>query len=144
MIRDAGSRLTAAQDTAKTMSVLLISVAAIVLVVGGIGIMNVMFVTVKERTREIGTLKAVGAKKKEILLQFLLESIVISFVGGVLGIILGVVAIPLASYFDLTAIPSLTGVLLGLIFSIVTGTFFGYYPAFKAASLNPIEALRYE
>lgn len=143
-IRDAGSRLAAAQDSAKTMSVLLIIIAVIVLVVGGIGIMNVMFVTVKERTREIGTLKAIGAKKKEILRQFLLESILISLVGGVTGVILGIAVVPLTSYFDLTAIPSMTGVLLGLIFSLVTGTFFGYYPALKAAGLNPIEALRYE
>lgn len=143
-VRDAGSKLAAAQDTAKTMSVLLVIVAFIVLVVGGIGIMNVMFVTVKERTREIGTLKAIGAKKKEILRQFLLESVLISLVGGMAGVILGIIVIPLTSYFDLTAIPSMTGVLLGLIFSLVTGTFFGYYPALKAASLNPIEALRYE
>lgn len=143
-VRDAGSRLAAAQDTAKTMSVLLIIVAGIVLIVGGIGIMNVMFVTVKERTREIGTLKAIGAKKKEILRQFLLESILISFVGGIVGVVLGIIAIPLSSYFDLNAIPSITGVLLGLIFSLVTGTFFGYYPALKAAGLNPIDALRYE
>ncbi len=143
-VRDAGSRLAAAQNTAKTMSILLIIVAVIVLVVGGIGIMNVMFVTVKERTREIGTLKAIGAKKKEILRQFLLESVLISLVGGIAGVILGIAAIPLTGYFDLTAIPSMSGVLLGLIFSLVTGTFFGYYPALKAAGLNPIEALRYE
>lgn len=143
-VRDAGSKLAAAQDSAKTMSVLLIIVAGIVLIVGGIGIMNVMFVTVKERTREIGTLKAIGAKKKEILRQFLLESILISFVGGIAGVALGIIAIPLTAYFDLNAIPSPTGVLLGLVFSLVTGTFFGYYPALKAAGLNPIEALRYE
>lgn len=143
-VRDAGSKLAAAQDTAKTMSVLLTIVAVIVLVVGGIGIMNVMFVTVKERTREIGTLKAIGAKKKEILQQFLLESVFISLVGGVVGVVLGIVIIPFTSYFDLTAIPSMAGVLLGLIFSLVIGTFFGYYPALKAAGLNPIDALRYE
>ncbi|NLI92026.1 MAG: FtsX-like permease family protein [Peptococcaceae bacterium] len=143
-IRDAGSRLAAAQSTAKTMSVLLIIVAIIVLIVGGIGIMNVMFVTVKERTREIGTLKAIGAKRKEILRQFLLESVLISFVGGILGVVLGIIAMPLTAYFDLKAVPSAAGVFLGIIFSLVTGTFFGYYPAMKAARLHPIEALRYE
>ena len=143
-IRDAGSKLAAAQDTAKTMSILLTIVAGIVLVVGGIGIMNVMFVTVKERTREIGTLKAIGAKKKEIMRQFLLESILISLVGGGTGVLLGLALMPLTKYFELTAIPSFTGILMGLLFSMFTGTFFGYYPALKAASLHPIEALRYE
>lgn len=143
-VRDAGSKLAVAQDTAKTMSVLLIAVAIIVLIVGGIGIMNVMFVTVKERTREIGTLKAIGAKKKEILFQFLLESIIISLAGGVIGVIIGTLVIPVTSYFELTSIPSFSGILLGLVFSLLTGTFFGYYPAYKAAGLNPIEALRYE
>jgi len=115
-----------------------------VLIVSGIGIMNVMFVTVKERTREIGTLKAIGAKKREILGQFLIEAVVISLVGGVLGVILGFVAVPLLKYFELPAIPSINGILLGLIFSVITGVFFGFHPAWKAAELNPIEALRYE
>lgn len=144
IIRDAGSRLAAAQSTTQTMSVLLIIVAAIVLIVGGIGIMNVMYVSVKERTREIGILKAIGAKRKEILLQFLLEGIIISFIGGIIGACLGIAITPLTQYMLLKAIPSASGVMLSLVFSMATGTFFGYYPALKAAGLSPMEALRYE
>lgn len=143
-VMDAGSRLAAAQESAKSMSLLLLAVAAVVLVVSGIGIMNVMFVTVKERTKEIGTLKAIGAKKREILNQFLIEAVIISLVGGIIGVIVGFLTIPVLHYFELAALPSLGGVLLGLIFSVVTGIFFGFYPAWKAAELSPLEALRYE
>lgn len=143
-IMDAGSRLAAAQESARSMSLLLLAVAAVVLVVSGIGIMNVMFVTVKERTREIGTLKAIGAKKEEILSQFLIEAVVISLVGGVIGILAGFAGVPVLQYFGTPALPSLTGVLLGLIFSVFTGVFFGFYPAWQASNLSPIEALRYE
>ena len=144
IVKDAGSKLVAAQDSAKTMSVLLISVAAIVLLVGGIGIMNVLFVSVKERTREIGVLKALGAKRRDILLQFLFESILISTAGGGIGLLLGSLMMPLMYLLDVTVIPSVYGNVLALIFSIATGTFFGYYPAVKAASLHPIDALRQE
>lgn len=143
-IRDAGSRLTAAQDSAKTMSILLIAVATIVLIVGGIGIMNVLFVSIKERTKEIGILKAIGSKRSDILLQFLLESIIISASGGLIGVGLGIIIMPLMTYVDMRVIPSLYGNILTLIFSIATGTFFGYYPAAKAATLRPIDALSYE
>lgn len=143
-IMDAGSRLAAAQESARTMSLLLLAVAAVVLIVSGIGIMNVMFVTVKERTREIGTLKAIGAKKKEILSQFLIEAVIISLSGGVIGVISGFLALPVLQYFELPALPSVSGVLLGLTFSVFTGVFFGIYPAWKAADLSPLEALRYE
>lgn len=143
-IMDAGSRLAAAQASAQTTSRLLLAVAIVVLIVSGIGIMNVMFVTVKERTKEIGVLKAIGAKKGDILYQFLMEAVLISLTGGVLGVILGWIGIPLLEYFELPALPSVGGVLLGLIFSVVTGIFFGYYPGLKAAEMNPIEALRYE
>ena len=143
-ILDAGSRLVAAQETARTMSLLLLSVAVVVLIVSGIGIMNVMFVTVKERTKEIGTLKAIGAKKREILGQFLIEAVVISLAGGILGVMIGGGMVPLLKYFEILAIPSLSGVLIGLLFSVTTGVFFGFYPAWQAADLNPIDALRYE
>jgi len=144
MIKDAGSRLVAAQESARTMSNLLVAIASIVLFVGGIGIMNVLFVSVQERTKEIGILKAIGARRRDILLQFLLEAIIISAAGGVLAIILSIFLIPLTGFFDLRVIPSAYGNILALAFSIITGTFFGYYPATKAASLQPIEALRYE
>jgi len=144
MVRDAGSMLVAAQSSARTMSVLLVIVATIVLVVGGIGIMNVMFVSVKERTREIGILKAVGARRRDILLQFLLEAVIISFIGGFIGALLGTLMVPLMQYFDLAAVPTTWGVILALAFSILTGTFFGYYPALQAARLSPLKALSYE
>lgn len=143
-IMDAGSRLSAARETTGTMSALLIAVATIVLVVGGIGIMNVLFVSVKERTREIGILKSIGAKRRDILLEFLLESMLISIGGGLLGSGLSFFALPLLKYLNLTAIPSNEGVMLGLLFSVFTGTFFGYYPAVKASKLKPINALNYE
>lgn len=143
-IRDAGSRLVVAQDSARTMSILLISVAVIVLIVGGIGIMNVLFVSVKERTREIGILKALGARRRDILLQFLLESILISTAGGLIGIVLGILLMPMMAYLEIRTIPSLYGNVLALFFAIVTGSFFGYYPALKASGLKPIDALNYE
>ena len=126
------------------MSSLLLGVAVIVLIVSGIGIMNVMFVTVKERTKEIGTLKALGAKKKEILEQFLLEAIFISLFGGITGVFIGAVLMPLMEKFDIPVAFSINSIIFGLFFSVATGVFFGYYPALKAAELDPIEALRYE
>lgn len=144
MVRDAGSMLEAATDSARTLSILLTIVASIVLLVGGIGIMNVMFVSVKERTREIGILKAIGARKKDILLQFLGEAVVISLTGGTIGATLGTVMVPVMQYFDMTAVRTTSGVILALAFSVVTGTFFGYYPAHQAANLDPLTALSYE
>jgi len=143
-IMDAGSSLVAAQESASTLSMLLLSVAVVVLIVSGIGIMNVMFVTVKERTREIGILRAIGAKKREVLSQFLMEAVVISLAGGLIGVVAGFCAMPLLEYFDLPSQASVNGVILGVVFSVVTGVFFGFYPALKAAELDPIEALRYE
>ena len=143
-VMDAGSKVGAAQETAHTMSVLLIAIAAIVLVVGGIGIMNVMLVSVRERTKEIGTRRALGARKKDVLRQFLFEAIGISVFGGLLGVGLGEIVIPLLKYLEIEAIRSMQGLLIAFAFSGIVGIFFGYYPATKAAGSNPIEALRYE
>lgn len=143
-VTDAGNRLTSAKETARTMSALLIAVATIVLIVGGIGIMNVLLVSVKERTREIGILKSIGARRSDILLEFLLEAIVISIGGGLIGSVLGFSAMPIMRYANLQVVASIEGILLGLLFSVITGTFFGYYPALKASKLKPIDALNHE
>jgi len=141
-VRDAGSMVASASATADTMSFLLTSAATIVLIVSGIGIMNVMFVTVAERTKEIGVLKAIGAKNKDILTQFLLESIILTLIGGMIGIVLGQGTIPLLA--DYGALYSWNGVILGFCFSVFVGIFFGFYPALKASRLDPVDALRSE
>jgi len=144
-IMDAGSMVAAAQESAKTMTALLTAIAAITLLVSGIGIMNVMFVTVAERTKEIGIAKAIGGKRSDILSQFLLESIILSTVGGVIGMIIGQGAIPIIAYFNLLAMASsVTGPVIGFSFSVLVGVFFGFYPAFKASRLDPVDALRSE
>ncbi len=121
-------------------------IAAISLLVGGIGIMNIMLVSVTERTREIGLRKAVGAKRRDILLQFLVEAMVLSLIGGLIGMLLGFIgAQALASFSkDLTAVISWDSILLATSFSALVGLFFGIYPALRAAQLHPIDALRYE
>ncbi len=127
------------------MTSLLLAVASISLLVGGIGIMNILLVSVTERTREIGIRMAVGAKSRHILLQFLVEAIALSFVGGIVGALLGVGAAKLVS--ALAGWPTLVspGAVVGsLLFSGAVGVFFGFYPARKAARLDPIAALRYE
>ncbi|MEA1912895.1 MAG: ABC transporter permease [candidate division WOR-3 bacterium] len=144
-INSSGALAKEFNQLTRTMFIIMVGIAAISLVVGGIGIMNIMLVSVTERTREIGIRKAIGAKSKEILIQFLLESIMICFLGGFIGIFLG---------FSLTKLLSIVGnipfampfwsVLLGFGFSVAIGIFFGFYPARKASSLNPVEALRYE
>lgn len=132
-------------DAAKTFTYLLGGIAAISLMVGGIGIMNIMLVSVTERTREIGIRKAIGAKKKEILEQFLIESVLISFLGGGIGILLGVSISKMVSKIGgWDTIVSTQSILLAFGFSVGIGIFFGFYPANKAANMNPIEALRYE
>ena len=132
-------------DAAKTFTYLLGGIAAISLMVGGIGIMNIMLVSVTERTREIGIRKAIGAKKKEILEQFLIESVVISFLGGGVGVILGIAISKMVSNIGgWETIVSTQSILLAFGFSVGIGIFFGFYPANKAANMNPIEALRYE
>ena len=136
----------AAQETsARVMAILLGAIASVSLVVGGIGIMNIMLVSVTERTREIGLRLAVGAKRHDILTQFLVEAVTLSLLGGGIGIAVGVTASVLISYFaHWSTDVSLLSVLTSFLFSALVGVFFGYYPARQAAFLNPIEALRYE
>ena len=132
-------------ETSRTMTILLGSIASVSLIVGGLGIMNIMLVSTTERTREIGIRMAVGAKENDILFQFLTEATVLSSLGGVVGIIFGVILSKLVSYFG--GWPSLLfppSIGIAFFFSNMVGIFFGYYPARKASRLNPIEALRYE
>jgi len=144
-IMDAGSMVGAAQESAALMSTILTLVAAITLLVSGIGIMNVMFVTVAERTKEIGIAKAIGGKQNDILFQFLMESIILSTLGGLLGVLLGQITIPIISYFNIIAMESsFTGPFLGFSFSALVGIVFGFYPAFKASRLDPVDSLRSE
>ncbi len=137
--------LGAATQITGTLTALLSGVAAISLVVGGIGIMNIMLVTVTERTREIGLRKALGAKKKLIVQQFLIESIILTFAGGIFGVLIGgIVSYLIATSMNLPFTLALESVLLALGVSGAIGILFGWYPAQKAANLQPIEALRYE
>jgi putative ABC transport system permease protein len=128
-----------------TMTIFLASIAAISLVVGGIGIMNMMLTSVTERTKEIGLRKAIGAKKKEILMQFLIESVILTLIGGIFGIILGsLISIGVSKFANITSEVSLYSIFLSLTFSSLVGIIFGYWPAKRAADLDPIVALRYE
>jgi putative ABC transport system permease protein len=132
-------------STSRTMTLLLGAIACVSLIVGGIGIMNIMLVSVTERTREIGIRLAVGARGSDIMVQFLTESVVLGCAGGVLGILLAsLLAVLLNTVLDVTTQVSLPVVLVAFLFAAAVGVFFGYYPARKAARLNPIDALRYE
>jgi len=143
--RNLSEILAVAEQSSKAMSLLLGAVASISLIVGGIGIMNIMLVSVTERTREIGIRMAIGARRNDILLQFLTEAVLLTMIGGITGIILGAggatVVSNLLSWPTLISIESIS---IAFFFSAVIGIFFGFYPARKAASLNPIDALRYE
>jgi putative ABC transport system permease protein len=135
----------ASLEASKVMTRLLAAIASISLLVGGIGIMNIMLISVRERTREIGLRQALGAKTKDILTQFLVEAVTLSIAGGIMGILLGIVASFTISHLAQWATVVGPGaVLLAVLFSALVGISFGYYPARKAAYLDPIEALRYE
>jgi len=144
-VRNMAEMAETATSVSRTFTVLLGSVAAISLLVGGIGIMNIMLVTVTERTREIGVRKAIGAKDRDVLIQFLLEAVMMSGLGGLIGIALGIGgATAIARFSQFQTVVDLPSVLVAFVFAASVGIFFGFYPARRAAALNPIEALRYE
>ena len=135
----------AANETSKTMTILLACIAGVSLLVGGIGIMNIMLVSVTERTREIGIRMAIGARSSAVRSQFLIESIVLSLTGGTIGIVLGIVlSLAIPAMLGWPTLVSMMAIVGSVLFSVAVGIFFGYYPARKAAALDPIEALRYE
>jgi putative ABC transport system permease protein len=137
--------LQMAEQFTRVMTLLLGAIASVSLVVGGIGIMNIMLVSVTERTREIGIRVAIGAKRRDILLQFLTEAVLLTTMGGIIGMLVGVAGARLvASLVGWPVLISPTTIVVAFGFSAAVGVFFGFYPARKAASLNPIEALRYE
>ena len=127
------------------MSLLLGAIGAVSLIVGGLGVMNIMLVSVTERTREIGIRMAIGATGWDICMQFLVESVTLSCIGGLIGIIVGVgITLLVAANSSIPADLNISAVLLAVGFSAATGIFFGFYPAYKASKLTPIDALRYE
>ena len=133
------------KSTVKTFSILLGSIASVSLLVGGIGIMNIMLVSVTERTREIGIRMAIGARSSDIRKQFLIEALLLAIIGGLIGVVAGVLTSFLVTKFsDLTAEITPFSIILSLSFSAIVGVLFGFYPAYKASLLNPIDALRYE
>jgi putative ABC transport system permease protein len=135
----------ARQETTQTLTYLLLGVALVSLLVGGIGIMNIMLVSVTERTREIGVRMAVGARRKDILMQFVLEAVTLALLGGLLGILLGVFSsYGMSEFFGWNTLISSGSVIVSFVFAFVVGLFFGIYPARKASMMDPIEALRYE
>ncbi len=149
-VADQAEMISMATSFGNTMSILLGSLGSISLLVGGIGIMNIMLVTVAERTREIGLRKAIGARERDILNQFLFESVLVSGCGGIIGVLLGVgvalviPALARMSGVEFTTLIQANSILVALGVSVAVGVFFGYYPAMRAARLDPVEALRYE
>jgi len=144
-VRNLSEIMAVSAQSSKVMSLLLGAVASISLIVGGIGIMNIMLVSVTERTREIGIRMAIGAKEGDILLQFLTEAVLLTTLGGIAGMILGVTsAFAVSKLAGWPTLISFQAIVIAVVFSAGVGVFFGFYPARKAASLNPIEALRYE
>ncbi|WP_417298080.1 ABC transporter permease [Eisenbergiella porci] len=143
-ISDAGSKMEAASKSNDTLTMLLICMAVIVFIVGGIGIMNVLFVSVKERTNEIGILKAIGCCKRDILVEFLMEASCTSMVGAVLGVMLALGITPVLEHFGVRVELSAYGAVLSLVFGVLTGTLFGFYPAYQASNLIPVVALNHE
>jgi putative ABC transport system permease protein len=144
-VRNLTSFMQAAEQSSKVMTILLGAIASVSLLVGGIGIMNIMLVSVTERTREIGIRMAIGAKSWDIRLQFIIEALILSMIGGVAGIVIGVSGSEAISFFaGWTTIVSPLSIFLAFGFSGLVGIFFGFYPAYKASLLDPIEALRYE
>ena len=143
-IEDAGSKMEAAMASNDTLTMLLVAMAIIVFIVGGIGIMNVLFVSVKERTNEIGILKALGCMQEDILKEFLLEASGISLIGAVFGVLIALGITPIIESFSVRVELSVAGALVSLLFGVLTGTIFGFYPAFKASKLIPVVALNQE
>jgi putative ABC transport system permease protein len=144
-IRNLTEVFAAQESSAQVMSILMGAIASVSLIVGGIRIMNIMLVSVTERTREIGLRQAAGAKTRDILSQFLVEAVTLSLLGGMIGIVTGLAASALISHFaEWSTQVSLLSILTAFVFSALVGVFFGYYPARNAAYLDPIEALRHE
>ena len=144
-LRSAQEMISTISEVTGTMTAMLSGIAAISLLVGGIGIMNIMLVTVTERTKEIGLLKAIGAKSKDILTQFLIEAIVLTLFGGMLGMLVGVsITYMISRMINIPFVVSFSSVLLAIGVSGGVGILFGWYPASRAAKLHPIDALRYE
>lgn len=144
-LRNQAEILSTVQESSQTFTFLLAGIAAVSLLVGGIGIMNIMLVSVTERIREIGIRKAIGARKEEILSLFLMEAVMLSVSGGLLGIVMGYAASAIvAKVSGWNATVTLPSIIIAFLFSIMIGLFFGVYPAYKASGLNPIEALRHE
>jgi putative ABC transport system permease protein len=144
-VRNLAEILAVAEKSSQVMSLLLGAVASISLIVGGIGIMNIMLVSVTERTREIGIRMAIGAKERDILLQFLTEAVLLTLMGGLIGMLIGSFgAVLVSKIFSWPTLVSPQAIVASILFSGIVGVFFGFYPARKAAGMNPIEALRYE